>query len=78
MQKYLRDTLGKFRARGRVGTGKTVRGTRGLGATRSQGSRTGSSLSSGGTIAGVDASKANRKASTASAETITSGTKAKR
>lgn len=74
--KYIRDTLGKFRSAGRVGTGKKVKTARGLGKERG-GGRSGGSKSAGGTIAGTDAGQTLLNKKTKQAEEVTSGSKLK-
>jgi hypothetical protein len=71
-----RDSLGRFRSRGRART-KARQGTRGLGA-RGQSGRATSALSAGGTIAGVDANKAASKNYKEAAVEITTGVKVKK
>jgi len=71
-----RDSLGRFRSRGRARV-KARQGTRGLGA-RGQSGRKTSAISSGGNIAGVDATKAASKNYKEGAAEVTTGLKIKK
>lgn len=70
---YARDTFGRF--------AKAVRGrraTRSLGKRGGRGGRKTNSVSGGGTIGGVPASKAAVKAKTSAAEEVVNGSKLRR
>jgi hypothetical protein len=70
---YIRDTLGRF---ARVTRGR--RATRSLGRRSSRSGRKANSLSGGGSIGGVPASQAARKARTSAADDVVEGSKLRR
>lgn len=70
---YARDVLGKF---AKVVKGR--RATRGLGRRSGRGGRQTNSVAAGGTIGGVPASQAARKAKQSAAEEVVEGKKARR
>lgn len=70
---YARDTLGKF---ARVTRGR--RATKALGRRLARGGRKSNSQSGGGTIGGVDATKAAAKARSGAADEAVEGKKARR